>query len=76
MVKSGIATPGALTANLDPLTIGNALAIAAWNRLGGEIRYPDVIYALARDDVDDLDLMLERLDALQALMKESRADGK
>ena len=74
MVKAGLASPGAMTAALPPLSIGNSLAIAAWNRCGGEIRFPDVLYALARDEVDDIDLMLERLDTLRDVMKETR-DG-
>lgn len=72
MVKAGLATPGALTALLPPLTVGNALAIAAWNRCGGELQYPGVLYALAQDDIDDLGLMLARLETLRDVMKEPR----
>jgi hypothetical protein len=69
MVKAGLATVGAMTATLPPLSVGNTLAITAWNRCNGEMKFPDVLYALARDEIDDLDLMLMRLETLRDVMK-------
>lgn len=73
MVKGGLAHPGALTANLPPLSVGSALAIAAWNRAAPDFRLPDYLLALACDEIDDWDLMLMRLDVLRAETHPSRA---
>lgn len=77
MVRAGMATPGALTAHLPPLSVGSALAIAAWNRCKPDFRLPDLLLALCLDEVDDWDLMINRLDTIRAVTNESRAtDGQ
>jgi hypothetical protein len=59
------------------LSIGGALAIAAWNRAAPDFRLPDLLLALSCDSVDCWDLMLMRLDVIRAVTNESRAtDGK
>ena len=75
MVRAGLASPGAMTAHLPPLSIGNVLAVAAWNRCGAELAFPAVLYALAQDEIDDLELMLARLETLRDVMKEARGQS-
>lgn len=51
----------------EPLSFYNAQAVQIWNRLGGEIRWPDLLYVMALHAVDDRRLMIERLYTLRAL---------
>ena len=78
MVRAGLATPGAMTAHLPPLPVPCELALAAWNRAAPDFRLPDLLLALALDEVDDWDLMVMRLDAIRSAINESTrsAHGK
>jgi len=70
MVKMGFCQPGDNTKHLPPLTGGNEAAIHIWNKLGSEVRFPDVLYLMAVEGVDDEVLMLERLYALRDVLKD------
>ena len=72
MVKSGMASAGDLTRGLPPLSIGNALAISAWNRSAPEFRPAEILLNLHRDHVDDLELMLERIDIIRHERRSAR----
>ena len=65
MVKNGLAFEGALTSKLEPRTIGNAAAIAAWNRAAPDFRLHEILLHLQREAIDDLDLMLYRIDVIR-----------
>ena len=77
MVAAQFFLPGDLTRDLPPLSPGNAEAIALWNRMGGELRWPDVLYLMTLAHVDDVALMLERLYALRDFFADvARANAK
>lgn len=63
MLKQGGLRPGSLTKFLPPLSAGNRAALVIWQRLGGELRRPDLDCELV--DVDDEELMLARLRAIR-----------
>lgn len=76
MVRSGLFRNVTQRPEFPPLSHYNAQAVAIWNRLGGEIRWPDVLYACALHDVDSLRLMIERLYALRDPQVPELPDGR
>jgi hypothetical protein len=56
---------GAMTKFLEPLSPGNVAALQIWNRLGGELRYPDVAYEIAQRSEENAGMLLNRLHALR-----------
>lgn len=65
MVRAGFVRPGDLVRNLAPLSQENMTAIAIWNRMDGAVAYPDVLYLMVLEGVNDFRGMLHRLDVLR-----------
>lgn len=68
MVKAGLASPGDM--NVPEFSGDNQIAVDIWNAMGGEIKFPDVLYLIAFNEVDDTALMLERLYAIRGAMRD------